>query len=1041
MAFFWFLAAVLFFVLWLRKKPASPDASPQISAAYDHGFLDGWKDLSFKLEAEVSDGMIRREDLHKYMNVDAIWRARLSGVEQAGPVPGVSPVSPHVAPVSSATAGQPPVSQPPFVQPASVQEQPVGAVTPPGWGAQPASQPMPQSAYRAGIAPVMQPMQPVRVESAEERQERVARRNLNVMLYVASFLLVAAAAAFIASSAPPSVRLTLLWGVTGLFYLGGLGLHWRSVVLRPAAISFVGTGLAILPFAGLSLSLLANMQPTSAWFITSLVGLVAYAIATIVLQKAVIAYLTLAFVLSLGTSSANVLQLALVWSFVSVMVVGLLAHLVTAVWPRALPGVFAKPLDQTARFVTPLALVASLSAVSRVSLGEYALIFGVAALQYLVYWVQQRSYVNESITRSLTLISLSLLGIRLAEGNYLFISWWILALICANAFYSLIRVRLEVPESLNVERVWLVVSLVGLLGSLNSWFWADQLALGASVHLSLLILMAGACVLRFGNVLWAYAALAASVALPFAVGAWLTHIDWMSQLYPWIFLVLSCAVLGAIRWSARTGRFAMARGFAVVAYWTYLGAATMTAIDSYVEVFYYGVMLVSLRLALFAALAATVTLIYSYVKRQPVAELAPIGYLALALTALVWNSSDDHTWHTLGVVASLYILIALAGILHSRRRESERAILAFTAAQGVGLFFAVGLAHEETRLVTALLALALALGSAARYVLGNDDFLARLYAFLTIPYFVLAVGAAVLLDPGWPVLVLASIAVTYWYISYHAKQPLIAVGANVAALGGVAAAVNWGDVALEWFALSAGLTSALVFAIWYGVAVTRRDRERAWIHIASLWFALATGALAGFGSFVGYSSKPTMLAACGLLALLAVAVAAHGYFLRLPIYFEIAAFILSFAAQAAIYLGWDGVPVIVFGHLTALTLVAVALWRKQNGGVTELHYVVAAGVFTTAGGASALADGSMYQLIFLAEHVAILIVGALRQWQRVVWWGVAASVAAIMYFLKDYFYLWLAFLGIILIAIVVWRLLRINNAKQQGGYPPSFPKE
>ncbi|MFT3943396.1 MAG: hypothetical protein QM705_06165 [Ancrocorticia sp.] len=1070
MAFFWFLVAVLFFVLWLRKKPASPDASPQISAAYDHGFLDGWKDLSFKLESEISGGAIRQEDLHKYMNVDAIWRARQSGPVQVGGVPGVPTVAtpgvspevplgqpadaasgpaPNVAPdflttagqppvqqsspgqpgpgVSLTTAGQPPVSQPPFVQPASVQQPALAAHSP---RALPWSLP----GKRGAGTPVTPP---VRVESAEERQERVARRNLNVMLYVASFLLVAAAAAFIASSAPAPVRLTLLWGVTGLFYLGGLGLHWRSVVLRPAAISFVGTGLAILPFAGLSLSLLAEVEPTTAWFITSLVGLVAYAIATIVLQKAVIAYLTLAFVLSLGTSSANVLQLALVWSFVSVMVVGLLAHLVTTFWPRALPEVFAKPLDQTARFVTPLALVASLSAVSRVSLGEYALIFGVAALQYFVYWVQQRSYLNEAITRVLALFSLSLLGFWLAERDYLFIAWWMVALICVNALYSLIRVRLEASLSVNIERIWLLVSLIGLLGTSNAWDLANRLFFGASLNLLLVILIAGACVLRFQDVVWAYAALAASVALPFAVGAWLTHIDWMSQLYPWLFLVASCAALAVIHWSARTGRFTLARDFAVVAYWTYLVAATVTAIDSYVEVFYYNMMLVSLRLALFAALAAAGALIYSYVKRQLVGEMAGFGYLALALTSLAWNISDDHTWHGLGIVVSLYVLIVLAGVLHSMRRESERAILAFAAAQGVGLFLAVGLAQEETRLVTTLLALALALGSAARYFFGNDDFLSRLYAFSTIPYFVVAVSGAVLLSFGWQLLVLSSITATYWYMSYHAKQPLITVGANVAAAGAVVVAVNWGGVTMEWFGPSAGLASALVFAIWYGVATTRRDRERAWIHAVSLWFVLAAGALGGLGSIAGYSSKPAMLAACGLLALLAVAVAAHGYFLRLAIYFEIAAFIFSFAAQAAVYLAWDGVPVIVFGHLTALTLVAVALWRKRNGGVTELHYVVAAAVFTAAGGASALFDGSIYQLIFLAEHVVILIVGALRQWQRVVWWGVAASVAAIMYFLKDYFYLWLAFLGIILIAIVVWRLVRINKEKQRGGYQQS----
>ena len=1036
MTYFWFLVAVLFFVLWLRKKPASPEASPQISAAYDRGFLDGWKDLSFKLESEISNDVIRHDDLCKYMNLDAVRRARAPQSAQAGSAPGVPAGPANVLPVSPTTAGQPPLQQPSPLHGAPVSPA-AGAVPPPGWAAHTAAQPtpMPQSVYRVGGAPPRQPMPPVRSESAEERKERVARRNLNVMLYVASFFLVAAAAAFIASSAPTVIRLTLLWGVSGVFYLGGLGLYWRSVVLRPAAISFVGTGLAILPFAGLSLHLLAHVAPTSAWFITSIVGLVAYLIATIVLQKAVIAYLTLAFVLSLSTSSVNVLHLPLVWSFVSLMAVGLLAHLVTSFWPKALPGVFAEPLDQTAQFVTPLALLASLTAVSSMPLGEYALVFGVAALQYLVYWVQQRDYVNEIITRVLALVSLTLLGLHLAAGDYLFISWWIVSLICVNALYSLIRVQLDAPESLNFERIWLCASLAALVGSISSWFWANQFALGTSINLSLIILIAGVCILRFRDPLWAYAALAASIALPLAVGEWLSHVDWIAQIHPWLFLAASSAVLWIIYKSALTGRFVQAQSVAVVAYCTYLGAATAMAIHSFVELLSYNVMLVSVWLSLFSALAAISTFIYSYVRHQLMGELVAIGYLALSLGAFVWNLSDDHTWHSLIVVGVLYVLVVLAGILHTSRREQGRAVLAFTVAQGVGLFLAVGLVQEETRLVAMLLVLALALGSAARYFFGNDGgFLSHIYAFSTIPYFALAAGGTFFLNAGWQVLVLASIAGTYWCMTYRAKQPLIAAGANGGALGAVVAVVNWIGVPMEWWGLSAGLSSALIFAIWYAVVAMRKDWERAWIHVISLWFALGAGSFVGFGS-----SKPVMLAACGTLALLAVAVAVHGYFLRRAVYLDIAAFIFSFATQAAIYLAWDGVPAIIFGHLSALTLLAVALWRKRNGGDNELHYVLGAVVFTMGGGASALADGSVYQLIFLAEHVVILIVGALRQWQRVVWWGVAASVTAIMYFLKDYFYLWLAFLGVILIAIVVWRLMRINNAKQLGGYqqPPN----
>jgi hypothetical protein len=127
---------------------------------------------------------------------------------------------------------------------------------------------------------------PVRVsrQSAKEK-ERVTLRNLNTLLYMGSFLLVAAAATFIAAAMPEMVRLIGLIIVVILFYGAGIILHIKVPRLRPAAIAFTGTGLAILPFVGIALTMLGDMDASLAWLTISIIGLGAYSIASIVLQS------------------------------------------------------------------------------------------------------------------------------------------------------------------------------------------------------------------------------------------------------------------------------------------------------------------------------------------------------------------------------------------------------------------------------------------------------------------------------------------------------------------------------------------------------------------------------------------------------------------------------------------------------------------------------------------------------------------------------------------------------------------------------------
>lgn len=969
MAMFWFILFVIFFILWLNRKPKDQDITVNTQSSYDQGYWDGWRAFGRRVQSDIKNDTVSHKKLQSYIGAGAT---------------GILPPDPDAEPTT------PPVAR---------------------------SQDAPATAMSAAEIYVATPETPI--ETSAEEKQRLALKNLNTMLYVASFLLVAAAAAFIASSTPESVRLVLLWVVVGLFYGGGLLLHARSERLRPAALSFVGTGLAILPFAGLALTTLAHVPGQVAWFITSLIGIVAYGAATIIVKRAVIAYLTMAFVLSLASSTVSMLQLPLVWGFVMIMVVALVAHFIATLWPKILPAVFKAPVEQTGQYVTPIALVASLTVASQLTLAEYTLIFSVAALQYIVFWTQQRTYANETIARGLTILALSLLGFTVGEDNAMFVTIWQTVLVTINAVYSLVRVRPGNPENRGQETAWLVVAIIGLVFTLAGWSQAGIAEIGLTIIVELTLLIAAIAAFRLRQVGWGYVCLAASVMLPFSIGGWITGAPWYEDTYPWVFLIASIAALWKSYQYTTTHRSSAVKQFASITFWTYTIVATVMAFISYGSP-------LSLWMILFASLAAATTLAFSYIRQALPSEGVAIGFVALVITTIVWNTSDVHIWHSLIIVGVLYLVLLIGGLIHTKRNEAARTAWVLGAGQLVATFFALGIASAETRLSATLLLVAVAIGAAARYVVvKRESFINTLYAGSTIVYLLLAWSGSLYLNQGWQVLVLAVAAAIYWILSYRSTQAFVAVVANIAALGAIITLFSWIDAPAEWCLLLTGWVSAAVYAIWYGVTLSMNDTTRTWIHVISAWIILATTALACLGA-----EKAVALAACATLLVLAASIWAHGYTLRRTVYFDVAAFIGSFAVQTAITIQWPETPMTVYGHLTAATILGVALWRRHHGQTRTAHYFLAAGSLTLGAAISAFTEESIYQLIFLIEHIAILVIGGLRQWQKVVWWGVASTVAAILYFLRDYFFLWLAFLGIVLIAIVIWRLSRIDHTKQ-----------
>lgn len=207
--------------------------------------------------------------------------------------------------------------------------------------------------------PMVGVRQPPPPRSAQER-EKATLRNINITLYAASLLLVAAASLFIGLAMPPLAKFGGLVAVTTMFYVAGLLIHAFSERLRPAGMAFAGTGLALIPVSGLALSALVVHDPVTAWWVTSLVGTAAFVYAAARLDSRVVAYLSLTFLVSSAWSGGAVLNRGLFWYFMFSMVLAAVGTALAYGRPGWLGNLYLRAFTETHRFLAPATLLAAI---------------------------------------------------------------------------------------------------------------------------------------------------------------------------------------------------------------------------------------------------------------------------------------------------------------------------------------------------------------------------------------------------------------------------------------------------------------------------------------------------------------------------------------------------------------------------------------------------------------------------------------------------------------------------------------------------------
>lgn len=964
------LLVVLFFVLWLTKKPSSSADSETSIEKEKSAYWQGYAYLAAKIRsATKSKEHISAKDLEKLLTVEL--EETLSDEENLELIEqGEIDVSAPLLSIAEKT---------------SVHSSTVDATEG-------------DSAHTPTTAPVDKTI-----------------RNLNTVLYTASFLLTASAAAFIAASMPANIKLAGLLCIVALFYGAGLVLYKRTSRLRPAALAFVGTGLAILPFVGISLHLLGGISISASWIIISVIGVVAYFYATISLKSQVVAYLTMAFVLSLSSSIVSSVPIGFVWYFVVLILVSVIANTFSYLKPRWIPKLFSEPIESTGQLVTPLVLLASLTLYTRLSLPMYELVFTVATLHYVIVWLQQRTIFYETIVRMGAHISFILFAAAIGITDIrVFGAIWLL-LSVLQATYSLVRIRKELsaPDKFR-EYTWLGVMMICMLIGTAFWQSYDNAALLTVFILMTFGIISLVAAYRFRSAYWAYPGLAVSLIIPQVFSF---SVLWPALSYQAVALFYSViagiVLLGLAQ--IKNGSSVQVRTFLTVAFSAYLLSSLVLGGLS-LDMFFIGIVL---------TIATLYIGVLSYIRSEVWIEIISALTLILATTNFLLNASLRTGLLVFALCTISAAFLYAISYLHHIFLEAERRNNIFALAQVCigGLVTAVVFNEQDSLTASFVIILIVTLASVAgRYYLKKVQRSAFLQTVLStssyiFPALLWAIGFR--LGDWWLFTAYIVGFFSYWIVSHVEKWKAVIIVGNLSLIGATATALSLTHTDPYWRLFYIVWISAALLYGSYLFYVSRHDSERQWYQLATIWSMCAVPIMVYcFGSLEHRVAAAVVLLIGGLILCI------HGYLLERKGIMEGSLYVLTLSLQWFVSLIFPDTSFVLYAHWWGIELIAVA---AVLGSSTKTRTVIGMSIISFFTGTYALTSGASYELLFLIDHVIYMVVGAIKQKSWAIWWGLIATILAVLYFLKDYLYLWLGFLGLFLIGIVVWRLIRLNN--------------
>lgn len=849
-------------------------------------------------------------------------------------------------------------------------------------------------------------------------------RNLNVLLGLSSLLFVAAGIAFIASPLSNIVKLLGVIFIMIIFYSGGMALYVLSQKLKPAAVAFIGTGLALMPFVAIALHEYGGVPSQWAWFMISITGVMAYGAAAIILQSQVVSYLTVGFLLSFVGSSLTVGSAGLIWYFASLIAFSLVLSVVSFLKPRWLPAIFGSPVALSGQLIAPMTLVASLLAVENLEIWHYELLTGLTALHYLVAWVQTKKSIFMHAARGLVQITAMLIWADIADGAMAMMAtgWFVISIahqLIVLAYVHFRKLRSQQDGRAQSELAWVVFQFIFQsiiqLAWLSDSSWVFYLIAFYSIWLLTGVLSAR--IFRASGFL--VASVIASLVLPglilqqmpgFSPPVWvlaLTH-----SLLMGIGLALHCLVLKGFSMGWRV------MGAIMVSLQGLTALGVLSSVDQSGPGLIVGVLVTALAIATS----------HVYKKQWLVLTLLlPIYFVGSFFANLVGLDGQSAAVMTTLVVMLLgYGITATYWVI----KDDQRGVLTTGMANLLVIPFAISLlgpniwlsavASQTVSLVV------LMFGITANLVakLFTPEKLQSLRVVTTasyITFFLLGLLVASSLPAGWLAGLLALGVILAIELSYDSENPWLVLVANGLFYWLVSNALSWTELQSNWrFFVVAIIVGAALYGLhwlfWW-----LQDESRRKYTLASVWIVLLGSPV------VLLFYHETRIAASILMLAGATTIAIDGLLMATRARVELAVYVGMAALSVMIYQIWPGADSLVHWHLWAVAVAMMAKWRKDLLGSNRAkRLVIAMSLLTLSVGFKAIADGGWYSLVFLVEHVSLLVVGALMNRSWAVKWGVITSVLAVVYYMRESPYVLFALLGAAIVGFVIWRLRRIK---------------
>ncbi len=282
--------------------------------------------------------------------------------------------------------------------------------------------------------------------------------GLNALLFIGSFLIVVGSCSLLMSAVPDIIKLIILLIITIVFYAAGL-LVRRIKVLIPAGTAFLCTSLAVIPFMGNAFSHFAGMSDELSWFLTSLLGTIAYIVAALVIKSRIIATFSIGFVVSLFCSAPTNLHMSILWNYLAVILVSIIANVLCVTLKEKIPVIYRDVLLFSSRIIASIVAFATVFGIFSLSGFDYAIIFAICFIQFVLARLTGKKHVDEILARVVAVPLILSIAWELVPAQSVSFAIIFSMTFILEVMYSLF-ISAMCPEKRNWEIAPVVVSLV-----------------------------------------------------------------------------------------------------------------------------------------------------------------------------------------------------------------------------------------------------------------------------------------------------------------------------------------------------------------------------------------------------------------------------------------------------------------------------------------------------------------------------------------------------------------------------------------------------